>query len=293
MTSPLTPPIPSRTINSFLKPSISYSLTPCSEIMAMYPFLSTHTKGTQGKIIKVTFDDTIYALKLQEVDPRYDLNEYQLLPTLLSLAPYTSSISYPIDYFLTTNNCYQQKPSDDNTLLFITISPFLSYQFRELITLLHRNIISNTAITLSKHQRYNYIRDRMQPYERGFIFELTVALILLHQHHIVHGDINAANIMFAPCSLPRLYSINNIDFIVETEYIPVFIDFGRCYTSYNNDDFVPDWLNTLSLFSDNNHLYERYSLADDTSVFDSYFQPLQITPDPETEYFSYQALEIM
>lgn len=271
-------------------------ITPCSIIQSRYQYIDDIGSGVQGKVVRVSSNDKEFAMKLQLINPEYDLQEFQLLSELQNLAPYTPSIIYPIEYFLTDPQCYNlvelYDPIDpDNPLLlFILITPLYDYEYRSFINNLQTKFLSQTIV--AKHQKAGYLKNRFEIYHISILFELTIALILLKQQRIYHGDINANNIMVNRCDKPRKYVINNDVFMVTLPYVPIFIDFGNSGISDFDDDFISDWLNTLTVTSPFIELYEEYEKLNSQVIYSSIFDSLRQNTDVDIDTYTFDNITI-
>lgn len=123
----------------------------------------------------------------------------------------------------------------------------------------------------------------------SIMFELCVAIIVLHKHGISHNDLHQQNILINETNIIRIYNINGKEYMIKNKYQPVIIDFG---TATFSDKSIPhdgiDWFDLLKkspIYIDNKKEKTIFDPVFDRLISDStvpvgslikYFEPLTI-----------------
>ncbi len=98
---------------------------------------------------------------------------------------------------------------------------------------------------------------------KSMMFELLYALAVGRKLlSFSHNDIKADNILINTVTFKRIYTINNIKYICNTPYLPLFGDFGLAKI---NNDPKPDTDDIFDLYSTFNNIIEEYDL-DETFI---------------------------
>lgn len=195
------------------------------EFNQLYEIIGYLGEGHFGIILEVVFDDQIYALKLQKIKVKapYDF----ILPTevlvgceAIKLQGYTNSLLTVVNYGIFHSSIISiiedslEDPSEIEWLSFhqggklpilAILMPFLKEI--NMYTLKRKNII----------QEKNYI---------DIMFEILMAVVILNDNGIIHGDLNNENITYIKNKNKRQYCINGKYYLVECQIMPVIFDYG-------------------------------------------------------------------
>lgn len=62
--------------------------------------------------------------------------------------------------------------------------------------------------------------------QKEALFEIIYTIVVLNKNGILHGDLNANNIIYRVVDYKRQYTINHKIFTCQSPYLPILIDFG-------------------------------------------------------------------
>lgn len=84
--------------------------------------------------------------------------------------------------------------------------------------------------------------------KRDILFELIIAIKFLHETGVHHTDLTANNIVVKKINEKRSYTINGVQHIVTSDYLPIIIDFGEAemYPMFNSDWHIDKYFSDLN-----------------------------------------------
>lgn len=243
------------------------------DINLRYRYLYPLGFGTYGSVIAVKDKTTnqTFALKYS-----YDLSvEININAIITRIQHYTNSIItiheygsitrplYPTDLYTDLDNALWD--NEDNNIIQYYLMEYIPYSLDKILN----------------------IRDDMM--QISCLFELTLACLALNKVSIIHRDLHEHNIMCRSSPIPRVYYINNIQYVVTSKYMPVIIDFGQAFveTVYTPHDNFHDIAKILP--SKYSFLYHKCDIDDSILKM---FASLQSTVLPPN-YTSYAPIQLL
>lgn len=259
----------------------------------MFSIMGILGQGGSGDVVfKVTMNDQIVAMKtIPYMHPKNNIIRYSEINMgckMNNLQHYTHSLM-PILYYVIFNK---------NVLTMLTDKlehyyDIDEYSDAEIVT--EDYGYGNCVIIIINPlllNAYNYIYNpRWKPRPNDFItatkenhidimFETLYALIILNMNNIIHGDIANRNIRFMKVNKngiinKRQYTINNTIYLVEYEYMPVWIDFGNSVeiktvkplADEYIDEYIDEYENVSDLFEVFN--FDRLLSVEDKALFNT------------------------
>lgn len=221
-------------------------IVPREYILNKYTIIEEIGQGSDGVILKVLDNEKNKILALKSIaiyasasflENQYIevLNEIKLSCLLTETKKYTHSIGIPLEFAIVDKKVYLDEDGEDNLGLVIIMPLFgnnLSYIYEELD-----------------------IKDK-----KSILFELMIAVIVMHKMGVAHGDIHDENILMSNVEEIRSYNINGSEYIVRSKYFPVIIDFGLATSidSKQNKSSL-DWDKLSRYFEDifKNEMWKR------------------------------------
>lgn len=200
------------------------------DIFSRFQYISYLNSGATSDVYKVldTFTDTIYAMKVvnetcsfEDEDEDCDYVPYKEINTLcrfFNTLDYTHSLSIPKYWTLSNKQIiYKKKKNEilflEGSLAEVFIFPLYQYTLNDLI-----NSIDDPKWLIDNILSFNDIQ--------SIFFELKIAIQVLSQIGIQHADLKLDNIMIHKNNVPRVYNINGKMYKIDSQFMPVIIDFG-------------------------------------------------------------------
>jgi len=178
--------------------------------------------GTFSVVYMILLDNTAYAFRVSLVSDTNIQKELNIYCLVDNLKVYTSSLQNVKHFAFFNQNVrsmlqyYWKKYSSEEYM-----HPMLEREgtYFTVIT----EIIQGIGYPISLN-----VEDRID-----FIFELLVAIYVLNNNNIAHGDLHPGNIGYIYTDTNRLYRINGKKYLATSKYLPVLFDYGN---SYNLDN---------------------------------------------------------
>jgi len=127
--------------------------------------------------------------------------------------------------------------------------------------------------------------------KKTIFFELIIALIALRCINVIHNDLHGSNILIKKTNEYRSYTINNIQHLVTSKYMPVIIDFGIATNLPKQTHFAADWnlMVTNFLYILPYEMVPEVRKANAKILLDPFFQSLreqQVFPEALVRIFA-------
>lgn len=174
------------------------------EFANTYDILGFISSGTFGMVFKVLnkIDDEVVAMKIISTST---VNEIKVICQFAALRIYTDSlITLKQQGIISPRNILEKFSIQTRRAGF---NPHIEYSWFYTMPLL-LNVDPFT------HGDKNI----------GILFEIFMAIVIINKNGISHGDLSSENIKLIKADYIRQYTINNMEYYVDYQFLPVLID---------------------------------------------------------------------